>query len=118
MYVELVTVVVDDYDRAIRFFVDVLGFALAEDSAATTGGGAPKRWGVVRPPGGGTGHLLARADGERQARAIGEQAGGRVGFFLRVFDFDAALAALAAAGIALEGPPRREPYGRVAVFRD
>jgi SAM-dependent methyltransferase/catechol 2,3-dioxygenase-like lactoylglutathione lyase family enzyme len=115
---DLVTVVVDDYDTAIAFFVGILGFDLVEDAPAVSGAGRPKRWVVVRPHGGGTGLLLARADGERQAAAVGEQAGGRVGFFLRVDDVPAAYDRLRAAGVEFEGPPRREPYGRVAVFRD
>jgi ubiquinone/menaquinone biosynthesis C-methylase UbiE/catechol 2,3-dioxygenase-like lactoylglutathione lyase family enzyme len=115
---DLVTIVVDDYDAAIAFFVGALGFDLVEDAPAVSGAGRPKRWVVVRPPGGGPGLLLARADGGRQAAAIGEQAGGRVGFFLRVDDVPAAYARLRAAGVVFEGPPRREPYGRVAVFRD
>src|SRR4051812_6788050 len=89
MWVDLVAIVVAEYDPAIEFFVGVLGFELVEDSAAVTSvEGRDKRWVVVRPPGGGTGLLLARADGERQAAGVGEQAAGRVGFFLRVEDFD------------------------------
>jgi catechol 2,3-dioxygenase-like lactoylglutathione lyase family enzyme len=116
--VELVTIVVDEYDPAIRFFVDALGFELVEDSPAVTNGGAPKRWVVVRPPGHGTAILLARADGDEQRRAIGNQAGGRVGFFLRVDDFDAAHARMTAAAVTFLEVPRDEPYGRVAVFLD
>jgi catechol 2,3-dioxygenase-like lactoylglutathione lyase family enzyme len=96
----------------------VLGFTLVEDSPARTNDGRPKRWVVVRPPDGGTGLLLARADGPRQARAIGDQAAGRVGFFLRVADFDGALERLRAAGVRLLSEPRTEPYGRVVVFLD
>lgn len=118
MHIELVTIVVDDYDRAIGFFSDVLGFDLVEDSPARTNDGRAKRWVVVRPPGGGTGILLARADGERQAAAVGEQVAGRVGFFLRVADVDAEHARLTAAGVEFTSAPRTEPYGRVAVFRD
>ena len=88
VHIELTTIVVDDYDRAIEFFVDVLGFELVEDSPALTNDGRPKRWVVVRPPGAETGILVARADGERQASAVGNQTAGRVGFFLRVDDFD------------------------------
>jgi predicted enzyme related to lactoylglutathione lyase len=73
---------------------------------------------VVRPPGAATGLLLARADGKRQAAAIGNQAAGRVGFFLRVEDFDAAYARMTSAGVEFVSPPRAEPYGRVAVFLD
>lgn len=80
-----VVVVVEEYDPAIAFFVDALGFELVEDSAQGMG----KRWVVVRPPGAETGILLARADGDGQRGAMGNQAGGRVGFLLRVDDFDA-----------------------------
>jgi len=113
-----ITIVVDDYDRAIEFFTGILGFDLAEDSPSLTNDGRPKRWVVVRPPGGETGIVLARADGERQAAAIGNQVGGRVGFFLRVDDFDAAYQRMMAAGVEFRGAPRIEPYGRVAVFVD
>lgn len=118
MHIDLVTIVVDDYDPAIRFFVDALGFELVEDSPARTGDGPPKRWVVVRPPGGGTGVLLARADGDGQAAAVGRQVGGRVGFFLQVDDFDAAHRRMVGAGVEFLAPPRDEPYGRVAVFLD
>lgn len=118
MFLSLVTLVVDDYDPAIRFFVDTLGFDLVEDSPALTNDGRPKRWVVVRPPGAETGLLLARADGPRQAAAVGEQAAGRVTFFLRVDDADAAHSRLSAAGVRFVSPPRTEPYGRVAVFLD
>jgi predicted enzyme related to lactoylglutathione lyase len=73
---------------------------------------------VVRPAGGGTGILLARADGDHQASVVGEQFAGRVGFFLRVDDFEAAHARMAAAGVRFVTAPRIEPYGRVAVFLD
>jgi uncharacterized glyoxalase superfamily protein PhnB len=73
---------------------------------------------VVRPPGARTGVLLAQADGPRQAAAVGGQAAGRVGFFLRVEDFDAAFARMSAAGVEFATAPRDEPYGRVAVFLD
>ena len=110
---------VREYDPAIGFFVGALGFELVEDSPAlTTSGGRPKRWVVVRPPGAATGLLLARADGERQAAAVGNQVAGRVGFFLRVEDFDAAFARMTSAGVEFVSPPRTEPYGRVAVFLD
>lgn len=112
------TVVVDEYDPAIAFFTDVLGFDLVEDVPATTNDGRPKRWVVVRPPGAETGILLARADGERQRGAVGEQVAGRVGFFLRVTDFDREYARLVAAGVEFVRPPRAEAYGKVAVFLD
>jgi len=78
VHLGLVAIVVSEYDPAIRFFVDALGFELAEDSPAVTGDGRPKRWVVVRPPGAATGLLLARADGEDQAAIVGNQAAGRV----------------------------------------
>ncbi len=119
MHLDLIAVVVTEYDPAIDFFTGALGFELVEDSPAlTSGGGRPKRWVVVRPPGAATGLLLARADGERQAAAVGNQAGGRVGFFLRVEDFDAAYARMTSAGVEFVAPLRTEPYGRVAVFLD
>ena len=115
---DLIAVIVDDYDAAIEFLVDVLGFELVEDSPATTTDGFPKRWVVVRPPGAQTGLLLARADGERQAAIVGNQHAGRVGFFLRVDDFAAYYERLVAAGVAFVRPPRTEPHGQVAVFLD
>jgi catechol 2,3-dioxygenase-like lactoylglutathione lyase family enzyme len=118
MYLEQVAVVVEDYDAAIEFFVGVLGFELAEDSPALTTEGRPKRWVVVRPPGAETGILLARADGEEQSAVVGRQFAGRVGLFLRVEDFGAALERMRAAGVEFVGEPRAEPYGRVAVFLD
>ena len=119
MHLDLVAIVVREYGPAIDFFVGVLGFELVEDSPAlTTSGGRPKRWVVVRPPGAATGLLLARADGERQAAAVGNQVAGRVGFFLRVEDFDAAHARMTSAGVEFVSPPRTEPYGRVAVYLD
>jgi catechol 2,3-dioxygenase-like lactoylglutathione lyase family enzyme len=113
-----ITIIVDDYDSAIAFFTDALGFDLAEDSPALTNDGRQKRWVVVRPPGGGTGILLAQADGERQVAAVGNQIGGRVGFFLQVDDFDAAYKRMTAAGVEFATVPRTEPYGQVAVFID
>ena len=119
MHLDLIAIVVRDYDPAIDFFVSSLGFELVEDfPALTTSGGRPKRWVEVRPPGAATGLLLARADGERQAAAVGNQVAGRVGFFLRVEDFDAAYARMTSAGVEFVSPPRSEPYGRVAVFLD
>ncbi|MEZ5293529.1 MAG: VOC family protein [Vicinamibacterales bacterium] len=117
-HLHLVTLVVRDYDPAIRFFVDVLGFDLVEDVPSLTNDGRPKRWVVVRPRGGQTGLLLARADGTSQEAAVGRQFAGRVGLFLRVGDFDAAHARMAAAGVRFVSPPRVEPYGRIAVFLD
>ena len=116
--IDLFTIVVEEYDPAIAFFTEVLGFDLAEDTPSLTNDGRPKRWVVVRPPGAQTGILLARADGERQSAAVGRQTGGRVGFFLRVDDFDASHEHMRAAGVEFLSEPRTEPYGRVVVFRD
>ncbi|MGC5018244.1 VOC family protein [Micromonospora sp. DT47] len=118
MQIDLVTLVVADYDPAIAFFTEVLGFELAEDSPSLTNDGRPKRWVVVRPPGAQTGLLLARADGERQEAAVGDQVAGRVGFFLQVDDFEATYRRMRDANVEFVKPPRTEPYGRVAVFRD
>ncbi len=117
-FLELVAIVVHDYDPAIRFFVDILGFELVEDSPAVATDGHPKRWVVVRPSGAQTGLLLARADGERQAAVVGDQHAGRVGFFLRVDDFAAYYERMVAAGVEFVTQPRTEAYGQVAVFRD
>src|SRR5215468_6512688 len=109
MYLSLVAVVVEEYDPAIEFFTSALGFELVEDSPAlTTNEGRPKRWVVVRPPGAETGILLARADGERQRGAVGDQVAGRVGFFLRVDDFQAAYERMQEAGVRFVTPPRSE----------
>lgn len=111
----LVTLVVSGYDEAVAFYVDALGFRLTEDTDLGDG----KRWVVVTPPGAReTGLLLARADSPEQAARIGDQAGGRVGWFLHTGDFDGDHARMRAAGVVFEEEPRDEPYGKVAVFRD
>jgi catechol 2,3-dioxygenase-like lactoylglutathione lyase family enzyme len=111
-----VTLVVPDYDAAIAFFVDKLGLTLTADVRLDDA----RRWVTVAPGAGRAGAdlLLARAADERQAAAIGRQAGGRVAFFLETDDFDRDHAAMVAAGIAFEEAPRDEAYGRVAVWRD
>jgi catechol 2,3-dioxygenase-like lactoylglutathione lyase family enzyme len=118
MHLEHTALIVDDYDEAIRFFVDALGFEPVEDSPSATNDGRPKRWVVVKPPGAVTGLLLAQADGVDQRAAVGAQFAGRVGMFLRVDDFDAALDRLRRHGVELVGEPRHEPYGSVVVFVD
>ena len=118
MHLEQVAVIVDDYDDAIRFFVDVVGFELVEDSPSLTNDGRQKRWVVVRPPGATTALLLARADGEHQRGAVGHQFAGRVGLFLRVDKFDSAVERMRAAGVEFVGEPREEPYGWAVVFID
>src|SRR5262245_6407476 len=117
-HLELIALVVRDYDAAIRFFVDILQFELVEDRASRTNDGRPKRWVVLRPRGGQTGILLARADGDTQGAVVGQQFGGRVGMFLRVDGFDAAYQRLIGAGVQFVSPPRDEAYGRLAVFLD
>jgi len=108
-----VTLIVDSYERGIAFDGDVLGLTLAEDT--NMGGG--KRWVVIEGAGGAR-LLLAEAVGDRQQASIGNQTGGRVGFFLETDDFDHDHARLVAAGVRFLELPRHEPYGSVAVFED
>jgi catechol 2,3-dioxygenase-like lactoylglutathione lyase family enzyme len=111
----LVTLLVRDYDEAIRWYVDALGFALLEDTPLTPG----KRWVRVGPAGSsGAAFLLARADTPEQEAAVGRQAGGRVGFFLATDDFARDHAAMSARGVTFAEAPRHEAYGVVAVFLD
>ena len=111
----LVSLVVDSYDRAKAFYCDGLGFACVEDTALPDG----KRWLVVRPRGGeGASVLLAEAADDGQRAAVGNQTGGRVGFFLRTDDFARDHARFVAAGVVFREAPRHEPYGTVAVFED
>jgi catechol 2,3-dioxygenase-like lactoylglutathione lyase family enzyme len=117
-HLELLALIVRDYDPAIRFFVEVLGLELVEDSPSRTNDGRPKRWVVVRPRGAQTGILLARADGDEQAAAVGHQFAGRVGMFLRVDDFETSYQRMRAGGVRFISPPRDEPYGRLAIFLD
>jgi catechol 2,3-dioxygenase-like lactoylglutathione lyase family enzyme len=110
-----VAVVVRDYDEALAYYVDVLGFDCLEDN--DRGGG--KRWVVVGPSSGkGARLLLARAASPEQAARIGDQAGGRVFLFLETDDFARDHAALSARGVAFVEAPREESYGTVAVFED
>ncbi|HJU88519.1 MAG TPA: VOC family protein [Gemmatimonadaceae bacterium] len=118
MHLHLVALIVKEYDPAIDFFVNILRFELLEDAPSVTNDGRPKRWVVVRPPGSTTGILLARADGDRQQAAVGDQFAGRVGFFLRVDDFQATHERMTAAGVRFVAAPRTEAYGQVAVFLD
>ncbi|MGW1208552.1 VOC family protein [Streptomyces sp. NPDC002499] len=114
--IALVTLVVDDYDEAIRFYTEALGFRLVEDEARPDG----SRWVVVEPgtDGTGTGLLLARAKDEAQGARVGDQTGGRVGFFLHTDDFARDHARMLAAGVTFLEEPRHESYGSVAVFQD
>lgn len=109
----LVALIVPEYDAALAFFVDGLGFELVEDRVD-----GAKRWIVVRPVGAETGLVIARAVNEQQQAAIGNQMGGRVGFFLQTDDFDRDAKAITAAGGSFEEKPRDVVYGRVAVFND
>lgn len=111
----LVTLVVDDYDRAKAFYCGALGFDCVQDEVQPEG----KRWVVVKPAGGeGAAFLLAQAADARQRAAIGNQTGGRVGFFLQTDDFNRDHAAMVAAGVSFQEAPRSEVYGTVAVFAD
>ncbi|CAM5717656.1 VOC family protein [Streptomyces canus] len=114
--IALVTLVVDDYDEAIRFYTEALGFRLVEDAPRPDG----SRWVVVRPGDreGGTDLLLARAKDEAQRARVGDQTGGRVGFFLHTDDFARDHARMLGAGVTFLEQPRHEPYGSVAVFQD
>lgn len=118
MRVDLVALIVEEYDPAIEFFTGALGFELVEDSPSLTNDGRPKRWVVVRPPGAETGLLLARADGAQQSTAVGHQFAGRVGLFLQVDDFAGARERMLAAGVRFVTAPRTDSYGQVAVFLD
>lgn len=109
-----ITLVVPDYDVAIAFYCGVLGFELPEDTDLGDG----KRWVRVAPAGGETALLLAKAKGEVQQAAIGNQTGGRVGFFLHTDDFSREYEALKSAGCEFAGAMREEPYGKVVVFKD
>jgi catechol 2,3-dioxygenase-like lactoylglutathione lyase family enzyme len=112
----LVSLVVADYDEAIRFYVDVLGFVLVEDRYQPA---QDKRWVVVSPPGAReTGLLLARASNESQRQRIGDQTGGRVFLFLYTDDFWRDFSAYQARGVVFVRAPKVEPYGTVAVFQD
>ncbi len=112
----LVSLVVRDYDEAIAFFVGTLGFRLVEDTYVPE---QAKRWVVVAPPGAtGCQLLLARASTPEQEPRIGDQTGGRVGWFLHTDDFWRDYADYRAKGVVFVREPKQQPYGTVAVFRD
>jgi catechol 2,3-dioxygenase-like lactoylglutathione lyase family enzyme len=112
----LVALVVRDYDEAIRFFVETLGFTLVEDTYQPK---QDKRWVVVAPPGGGGAQLLlARAVTPEQESRVGSQSGGRVFLFLYTDDFWRDYNTYASKGVTFVRPPSTEPYGTVAVFLD
>lgn len=112
----LVSIVVRDYDEALAFYVDTLGFVRVEDTPLPE---QHKRWVVVAPPGATESRLLlARAVGPEQASRVGNQTGGRVFLFLHTDDFERDFARYQARGVEFVRPPTRQPYGTVAVFRD
>jgi catechol 2,3-dioxygenase-like lactoylglutathione lyase family enzyme len=113
--ISAVSLVVRDYDEAIRFFTDCLRFTLVEDTPMGSG----KRWVVVSPPGEkGVSLLLAKAVGEEQEARIGDQTGGRVFLFLRTDDFYRDYEYMKAKGVRFTEGPRQESYGTVVVFLD
>ncbi len=110
-----VAFLVRDYDEAVTWFTEKLGFTLVEDTVT----GAGKRWVLVAPPGAsGTSLLLARAATEEQVRLVGNQSAGRVFLFLRTEDFPREYARMRARGVVFLENPRAEAYGTVAVFQD
>ena len=110
----LVALVVDDYDRAIDYFVSKIGFTLIEDTQLSS----EKRWVVVQPSPHGASLLLARAANEQQLGHVGDQTGGRVFLFLHTDTFDVDYQRLVDAGVQMTEDVRHEPYGRVVVFVD
>lgn len=109
-----ISLVVKDYDEAIRFYVDVLGFTLLEDTRLSP----TKRWVRVAPKGSNTSLLLAKADGAIQEQYIGNQTGGRVFLFLYTDDFERDFNTYCNRGVVFVRPPQKESYGTVAVFKD
>ncbi len=123
MHIAYSTYLVRDYDEAIAYFTDVMGFALAEDIDISSDDKSGKRWVVMMPDNGksggqSSGLLLAKAKGDAQITAIGNAAGGRVAYFLHVKDFDEFHANLVKHDVQFMGEPRLEPYGKVVVFKD
>jgi catechol 2,3-dioxygenase-like lactoylglutathione lyase family enzyme len=113
-FIGMITLVVHDYDEAIGWYTNVLGFTLVADTPLS----GKKRWVVVAPEGGGASLLLAKADGDAQKASIGNQTGGRVSLFLYTNDFAVDHARMIGAGVHFLEEPRHEPYGSVAVFED
>ncbi|WP_281858549.1 VOC family protein [Litoreibacter halocynthiae] len=114
-HISAFAIVVPSYADGISFYVKRAGFHLIEDTDMGNG----KRWVLIAPsPQAETRILLVEAKGDTQVAAIGNQTGGRVGFFLHSDDFDADYQQMSAAGVTFEEDPRDEPYGKVAVWRD
>ncbi len=109
-----VTVVVPDYDAAIAFYTEKLGFVLMEDTRLSE----RKRWVLVGPTDKGARLLLAKAEGAAQEAAIGNQTGGRVFLFLNTDNFERDYRAMRDKGVTFVGEPRVESYGKVVVFQD
>lgn len=114
MHLAHISLLVDDYDKAIRFYVEKLGFKLLEDTVLSPA----KRWVIVKPPGGGCSLLLAKAANAEQVSRVGNQTGGRVFLFLHTDDFQRDYGRMVANGVKFVRPPRSEAYGTVAVFED
>ena len=110
----MITIVIDEYDAAIKHYVEDLGFTLIEDSTLTP----DKRWVVVAPSDQGARILLAKAANETQKAAIGNSTGGRVGFFMYTTEFSQTYELYKSRGIRFIDEPRQEAYGRVVVFTD
>jgi catechol 2,3-dioxygenase-like lactoylglutathione lyase family enzyme len=114
-----VALVVRDYDEALAYFTQSLGFTVAEDTVAKDRLGNDKRWILVRPPGSrGTSLLLARASTPEETNRVGNQTGGRVFLFLHTDDFWRDYHKMLARGVKFSEAPRQEAYGTVAVFED
>jgi catechol 2,3-dioxygenase-like lactoylglutathione lyase family enzyme len=113
--IAMITIVVHDYDEAIQFYTKVLGFELVEDTVMSE----TKRWVVINPTGSKACQLLlAKAASETQTTAVGNQTGGRVGFFLYTVDIESDFARLSAAGVHFVRPISHESFGKVTVFAD
>ena len=113
-FIAAISLIVPDYDAAIQFYVEKLDFSLLEDTELGEG----KRWVRVAPMNSQTSLLLAKGVGARQIQAIGNQTGGRVGFFLQTDNFDRDFALYSQRGVSFLQAPRDEIYGKVVVFAD
>ncbi len=109
-----VSLLIDDYDNALEYFTQVLGFEVVQDEQLTN----EKRWIVVAPSAEGGALLLAKASTAEQRDLVGKQGGGRVWLFLHTDDFDCDYARMQERGVRFEETPRNEPYGKVVVFTD
>ena len=111
----MITIVVDNYDEAIEYYTTALGFTLIEDTKMSE----TKRWVVIAPDtNSGAQLLIAEATTDEQRAAIGNQTGGRVGFFLYTDNFDRDYARMQEHHVAFTEEPRHEEFGKVIVFAD